>query len=103
MDLWNRSPLQFPDLTIFSDVAKTRGWGAACQGKSTGGVWFKEKSNLDINMQKLLAADLAILKFTKDINPGSNHLRIDNTTALSYLTKMGGTKCPILTKISKRI
>ena len=105
LDLWNGSPLQFPppDLTIFSDAAKTGGWGAACQGKSTGGVWSEEESNLDINMQELLAAELAILTFTKDTKPKSIHLRIDNTTALSYLTKMGGTKCPELTKISKRI
>ena len=58
---------------------------------------------MDINMQELLAAELAILTFTKERKPRSIHLRIDNTTALSYLVKMGGTKCPDLSRIAKRI
>ena len=58
---------------------------------------------MDINMQELLAAELAILTFTKDRKPRSIHLRIDNTTALSNLVKMGGTKCPDLSRIAKRI
>ena len=81
-------------MIIFSDAAKTGGWGAACGGKTTGGVWSAEEDGLDINMQELLAAELAILTFTKERKPKSIHLRIDNTTALSYLVKMGGTRCP---------
>jgi hypothetical protein len=97
--------LQEPEMVIFSDAAKTGGWGAAMEGgPSTGGLWSKEeKETLHINTLELLAAELAIKSFVK-INPVSNiHIWIDNRTALSYLVKMGGTKNELLTKISKRI
>ena len=50
-----------------------------------------------------MAAELAILTFTKYQKVVSIHMQIDNTVALSYLVKMGGTKNAQLTKIAKRI
>ena len=82
--------LQPPDLIICSDAAKTGGWGAVCHLGATGGAWSKEERELNINVQELLAAELAIKTFTKDRKPKAIHMRIDNTSALSYLVKMGG-------------
>ena len=90
-------------MVICSDAAKTGGWGAVCHLGSTGGQWSDTEKGFDINIQELLAAELAIKTFTKHHKPSSIHMRIDNTSALSYIMKMGGTKnqgvdpftCPI--------
>ena len=99
------NPLQLPapDMIICSDAAKTGGWGAVCHLGSTGGVWSKEEAALNINIQELLAAELAIKTFTKEIKPSAIHMRIDNTSALSYITKMGGTGSLPMIAITKRI
>ena len=81
-----------PDMIICSDAAKTGGWGAVCHLGSTGGQWSAEEARLHINIQELIAAELAIKTFTKDQKPSSIHIKIDNTAALSYIIKMGGTK-----------
>jgi len=49
---------------IQSDASKT-GWGAACQNRSTGGLWSKEESLEHINFLELKAAKLAILTFVR--------------------------------------
>jgi hypothetical protein len=99
----NRIHLPPPELIICSDAAKTGGWGAVCHLGSTGGPWSEEELQLHINIQELLAAELAIKTFTKNHKPKSIHMKIDNTTALSYLVNMGGTKNLTMIKISKRI
>ena len=44
-----------PDLTIESD-ASSQGWGASCQGTSTGGLWSALEKKWHINCLELLAA-----------------------------------------------
>ena len=92
-----------PHLILTSDAAKKGGWGASCQGESTGGQWNQDEQSLHINVQELLAAKYALRCFLKDKRDLSIHMMIDNTTALSYLVKMGGTKNLTMTKISKSI
>ena len=53
-----------PDLTIFSDASK-KGWGASCQGITTGGQWSSVEKTWHINVLELKAVRLAILSFTK--------------------------------------
>ena len=91
-----------PEMIICSDAAKTGGWGAACGAQSTGGTWNMEESALNINIQELMAAELAIKTFTKSMSVKSIHIQIDNTAALSYLVKMGGTRNMIMNVITKR-
>ena len=60
------------------------GWGATCQGElPTGGQWDKFEKNLHINVQELLAAEIALRCYLKDKQNLSVYLVIDNTTALS--------------------
>ena len=93
-----------PDLIIFSDAAKTGGWGAECKGTVTGGQWTAEEDQLHINQQEMIAADLAIRTFTTLHPTAKNiHLMVDNTTALSYLVKMGGTKNQDMTLRAKSL
>ena len=105
MEILNGKPIniQPPDLTISSDAARTGGWGAECNGQITGGVWNQEESNLHINVQELIAAQLALKTFTKLMKGSSVHLMIDNTSALSHLAKMGGTKNEMMIDLSKEI
>ena len=81
---------QPPQLVITSD-ASMQGWGAACQGQTTGGPWTLEEQKNHINILELKAAQLAILTFTY-MHPQvhSIHLQTDNMVALSYIVKMGG-------------
>ena len=79
-----------PDLTIESD-ASNQGWGASCQGTSTGGPWSVQERSRHINCLELLAATLALKTFVKDKKGVSVLLRIDNTTAVAYINNHGGT------------
>ena len=76
-------------LTINSDASLT-GWGAACNGKSTGGRWTAEEGRSHINLLELKAAWFALRCFANDISNTHIKLLIDNTTALAYIGNMGG-------------
>ena len=97
----NGCPIQLPpiDLTVWSDALKM-GWGAANQGISTGGHWSVEEAQWHINVVELRAATLplkALLHSQEALHPPLKHihLRIDNTTAVAYVNKRGGS-APLL-------
>ena len=60
-------------------------------------------SNLHINALELKAIFLGLACFLKDIS--SQHVRIfsDNTTAVSYINKLGGVRSPVCHSITKDI
>lgn len=87
---------------IFSD-ASTTGWGAACETESASGPWSMEERTQHINYLELLAAFLALKVFAKDARNCQILLRIDNSTAISYINRMGGVQYPHLTRITKDI
>lgn len=80
---------------IFSDASKT-GWGAFCNGKKAYGHWTSKQSELHINQLELKAALLALKSFANDLTNREILLRIDNTTAMAYINKMGGVKVEYL-------
>ena len=96
----NGCPVQQPpiDATVWSDASK-KGWGAAYQGISTGGHWSVEEAKAHINVLELRAATLALKALLKHRLPVPKHvhLRLDNTTAVAYINKQGGTHSPALT------
>ncbi|CAH2223969.1 jg20374 [Pararge aegeria aegeria] len=89
-------------LEIFSDASKT-GWGAACNGQTASGRWSFSESLLHINLLELLAAYFALKIFAKGFYYCQIVLRIDNTTAVSYINRMGRVKYPHLNKVTKDI
>jgi len=95
IEIRNGKPIRIlkPDLIISSDAAggQKGGWGAHCEGKSTGGEWTLAERQQHINVLELKAALLAIKTFTKQTNPRAIHLLIDNQVALAHLVKMGLT------------
>ena len=58
---FNGKVFQEPEINLFvnSDASLT-GWGASCNGQSTGGRWSLSESNNHINFLELLAAFLAL-------------------------------------------
>jgi len=78
-----------PVLVIESD-ASSRGWGARCGDTSTGGSWSMEEAAQHINYLELMAAFLALKTFASN-QTGMILLKMDNVSAVSYISQKGGT------------
>ena len=93
-----------PNLPSLQDDDRLRclssGWGATCKGISTRGPWSPQEQTLHINCLELLAATLAVQTFVKEKSGISILLRIDNTTAVAYINRKGGTVSPTLLNLA---
>ena len=93
----NQKPLvqQKPHLTIQTD-ASGKGWGATNLLTTCGGKWNETELNTGsqygINYLELLGAFHALKSFCKSEHDIHVRLQMDNTTAVSYINHMGGTK-----------
>ena len=56
----------------------------------TGGPWTLSESEAHINYLELLAALKALQCFTVTLKDSAVELRLDNTTAVSYVNRLGG-------------
>ena len=82
---------KIPDLEIESDAC-LEGWGAVCNGVTTRGPWTSNEASCEnINELELLAALYAIQAFVGASSGLSVRIFLDNTTAVCYLNKSGGT------------
>lgn len=79
------------------------GWGAACEGEEAHGFWSSTEQNMHINFLEILAVFLALKSFAANDSNCQILLRIDNTTAIAHLNKMGGVKFPNLNDITKEV
>ena len=94
-----------PDITIQKDASKT-GWGARCGNLQTDGPWSPKEATthmMHINCLELLAATFAIQTFAKKQDNLLIHLKMDSTSALTFINKMGGTVSPELNRITKEL
>ena len=101
----NRMALNPPaiDMIVSTDASK-KGWGASFLDQRTGGQWKKEESRAHINVLELKAAYLAIQAFVKEtMRPRHIQVLMDNTTAVSYINKRGGTHSPTLASLALEI
>ena len=89
-------------IEIFSD-ASTTGWGIYCNDIKSRGWWSDEEKTHHINFLELKAAYYGLLCFAKDLRSCEILLRIDNTTAISYINKSGSIQFPKLSALSKKI
>ncbi|KAG7309814.1 hypothetical protein JYU34_004322 [Plutella xylostella] len=89
-------------LEIFSDSSRT-GWGAACGNDRASGRWTEQELDNHINFLELKAAYFGLKIFAKHIQNCEVLLRIDNTTAISYINRMGGVQFPHLNHIAQKI
>ena len=93
---------ELPKITITTDTSK-RGWGAVLGAISIGGRWSSEEQSNHINILEMMAIFLALKSFTAKISNNYNMILCDNTTAISYITKMGGIKSTSCNKVRKQI
>ncbi|XP_018377926.1 PREDICTED: uncharacterized protein LOC108770722 [Trachymyrmex cornetzi] len=89
-------------LTIFSDASRT-GWGAACGKERTHGFWSDSDKLHHINFLELLAAFFGLQCFALELRNCNILLRIDNTTAISYINRMGDVRFKKLSNLAKSI
>lgn len=91
-----------PEICISTD-ASLSGWGAVCDGNKIGGRWTIHENQSHINELELQAILLALRSFIVKIN--GKHVKIlsDSSTAVSYVTNMGGTRSVACDKIARNI
>lgn len=89
-------------LEIFSDASLT-GWGACCGTSRAHGFWDKNGRHNPINLLELQAAFFGLKCFASNLKNCDILLRIDNTTAIAYINRMGGIQFKNLSYTSKLI
>ena len=96
-NLWSGQSLQLvsPDLCLYTD-ASSDGWGASVLHDSTSGSWSPLEKSLHINLLELRAIRLGLQYFVELVRGKTVAIFSDNTTALSYLAKEGGTRSYLL-------
>ena len=65
---------------------------------STGGLWSEEERTHHINLLELAGRALATKTFTKGRKNIHVLLRMDNTTSIAYINRMGGTRSQTLSQ-----
>ena len=75
-----------PVMSICAD-ASLSGWGAECNGLRTGMTWSQEEARRHINELELLGAFNALRSFAAFRKNCTVELRLDNTTAVAYITE----------------
>ena len=82
---------QKPAFTIQSD-ASLEGWGGVLEGSTTRGLWSAGDRSLHINNLELMALFNCLKEFRHKIQGSTVLCQLDNSTAVWYLKKEGGTK-----------
>lgn len=103
LEKWNgRSIMKpTPSSRVYVD-ASNLGWGGVVQGQVVQGTWTQAEAQQSINWRELKAVQLTLQSF-----PTLCHttilIRSDNTTAVSYINKQGGTRSETLSKLATSI
>ena len=87
-----------PHLTVFSDACST-GWGGYFQGQYAQGHFSEGELPLSINTKETLMIYYTFRSFINQLKGNHILLQSDNTTAISYIHKMGGMQSELHTKI----
>ena len=88
-----------PSYIIKSD-ASTLGWGAVLDSQAIGGRWTVSESSSHINYLELLAAFFALKAFCLNCQRCTVQLQLDNSTTVTYINNMGGTKSLVLNELT---
>ena len=79
-----------PHLDFWSDTSDVSR-GAHFLGNAASVLWSPEEAILSINARELLAVEKGLLQFQHLLSNSTVALFSDNSTALAYLRKQGGT------------
>ena len=91
-----------PDLFLYSD-ASDAGWGAALGDLHLSGLWSPLCSTFSVNHRELLAVLYAVQGFLPSLQGHVVALYSDNSTALAYLRKQGGTRSSTLNAVTQEL
>ena len=90
-----------PKVQITTD-ASLQGWGAHSVEVATGGRWLPHEAEAHINVLELRAVLLGLSSLIRQQNIHV-HILSDNMTAVTYITKMGGTRSTECNNIVRKI
>ena len=101
------APIRYDDyqFEIFTD-ASLQGYGVHWNGVSIGQQWSSDDMlsyGDNINCLELKAAEYALRSYKKELSGKHVLLRIDNTTAVSYINLMGGTHSTRCNEIARSV
>ena len=91
-----------PDAHLYTD-ASNAGWGASLDVERVSGLWSVSEAQQSINWRELRAVELSLLALSHQLQDQIVALFSDNTTAVSYLRKAGGTRSEDLNSLAQRI
>ena len=89
-------------LEIFTDASLT-GWGAVCRDEKVNGWWTTNDKKYHINILEWKAAFYGLKCFAKKLRSCEILFRVNNTTAIANLNKMGGIQNKQHSEISRKI
>ena len=90
------------NIEIFTDSSLT-GWGACCNKNKTHGFWDDTDKHLHINFLELKAIFFGLKCFASNLLDCNILLRCDNTTAISYINRMGSIQHQLLNSLTREI
>ena len=91
-----------PTQDLFTD-ASNEGWGASLGSYSASGMWGSRTRTHHINRLELQAVYKACLHFQDQLRGKVTRVHIDNTTAVAYIRKEGGTCSHLLTQDTRKL
>ena len=91
-----------PDLHLYSD-ASSSGWGAHLLDQNVSGVWSDQEKLLHINLLEMKALFLGLQAFQEDVAGHHVTAMCDNSTAVAYVNKQGGTVSRSLCLLTSRL
>ena len=107
---WWTSPLlngrslqmNLPTQVISTDTSLS-GWGAQIKQVSIQGLWTDTDKLMHINYLELKTVLFALQHWLPQLENQTVSLQLDNTTAVAYLLKKGGTQCESLHYLAAEI
>lgn len=94
--------IPIPSVTFKTDPSNL-GWGAVMENRMINGKWSEEEKQLHINALETLAIFKALEQLFSNTFNTPFKLLSDNTTAIAYVNKAGGTWSAQCNRIAKLI
>ena len=91
-----------PDLDFWFDASDVE-WGSHLGREVVSSRWSLEEASPSINAWELLAVERGLLHFLSLIVGSTVSIFADNSMAVAYLRKSGGTRSAVLNTIAQRI
>lgn len=91
-----------PDLTLVTD-ASSLGWGGYLGNQEISGCWDRDHHSLHINYLEMKAVQLCLEHFEATVRNRVVLVLTDNTTAVHYINKQGGTHSRALNELTMQL